>query len=156
MHRLRPIVDFLDNYWMYLVIGVCLFVLGIVRIVVKFKRDPQVEMRDITMTIEGRKLHVERVELECICDGLLNAVLDGRIDAQEANVAMAKIAKALKREDLMPLIRERKPAILKADLRNKKRRRQLNGGHDKPVLLPQPKIDKPVDEDSIAAILNRS
>jgi hypothetical protein len=155
MQRLKPIVDFLDNYWMYVTIGVCLFFLGVVRIVVRYRGEPVVEMRDITMTIEGRRMYVHRVITERICDAILDAVINDSITADEANREMGKLAKVYDPKISEEIIRQRKPAIVKAQLRNNERRRKLNG-KDTPVPIPQPKIEKPVDDDSIAAILNRA
>jgi hypothetical protein len=111
-------------------------------------------MRDITMTIEGRRLHVQRVTLERICDGLLEAVINGDITDDEANIEMAKLAKIYSHPELIPLIKRKKTPMLKAQLKNNKRMRALNGGHYDRVQTPEPKESKKVDEDSIAAIMN--
>jgi hypothetical protein len=153
--RLKPIVDLLDNYWMYIVIGVCLFMLGVVRIVVRYRGEPVVEMRDITMTIEGRNMHVHRVVQEKICDAVLGAVIDGDITVDEANRELGKLAKVYDPKISEEIIKQRKPAMVKAQLRNNERRRKLNG-KSTPAPIPQPTIDKVEDENSLSAILNRA
>jgi hypothetical protein len=153
--RLKPIVELLDNYWMYVVIGLCLFGIGLVRIVVRYRGEPVVEMRDITMTIEGRNMHVHRVVQEKICDAVLGAVIDGDITVDEANRELGKLAKVYDPKISEEIIKQRKPAMVKAQLRNNKRRRDLNG-KTTAVPIPQPKIEKVEDENSLTAILKRA
>ena len=131
--------------------------MGRIRRFVKFvlRIKPTVTMREITMTEAGRKLYVSKVVMEHICDGLLNAVLDGEIAADEANNEMAKMAKLYGHEEMIPLINARKTPLLKAQLRASNRRRKLNGKHPVPLPLPQPVIEQ-VEPGSFKDIIRRS
>jgi hypothetical protein len=142
----------LREYGGWVIGGMFLLILWVFSRQRKYKNLPS--MRDITMTVEGRRLHVQRVTLERICDGLLEAVINGEITDDEANIEMAKLAKIYSHPELIPLIRKKKPAMMKAQLKNNKRMRALNGGHYDKVQIPDPKdVKTTVDEDSLAAIL---
>lgn len=110
---------------MYLVIGIGLVLLGVTSYLVRTKRKPAVDMREITMTAEGRRMYVQRIAMERICDGLLEAVINGEITDDEANAEMARLAKIYSHPELIPLIRKKKTPMLKAQLRNNKRRRAV-------------------------------
>jgi hypothetical protein len=82
-------------------------------------------IEDITMTPEGRRLYVHREVMETICDGLVTLCIDGKITDDEANVQMARLAKLYGLEEMIPLIRNKKPKLLKAQLKNNERKRSL-------------------------------
>lgn len=120
------------------------------------KKLPVDTMRDITMTEKGRKLHIERVVLERICDGILEAVINGEINDDEANKEMVKLAEVYNHPELVPIIRRKKAPMLKAQLKNNERRRKLRGKERRERLpIPEPKSVKTVakDPDSLASIL---
>lgn len=106
------------------------------------KKVPSRTIEDITMTPEGRRLYVHREVMETICDGLLTLCIDGKITDDEANAQMARLAKLYGLEQMIPLIKNKKPKLLKAQLKNNERRRSLkkrlwNMDTDK-VPIPEP------------------
>lgn len=106
----------------------------------KRKSQPLSEMRDITMTVEGRRMHINRVFIERTGDALLEAVFQGEITEQEANDRYGWLARQMKQDDLIPLIQKKKQPMLKAQLQANKRRRSL-GKKEAPLPLPSPKSD---------------
>src|ERR1700692_1325693 len=118
--RLRPVIDMLHDFWMYISIGVLLFLLGITRHIVHRGRLPTMadRMKDITMTVEGRRKYVEMKAFEAVCEALLIQTLDGELTDEEANALMVLFAKNLNQEATGELIRKKKSVLLKAQLRN--------------------------------------
>lgn len=120
------------------------------------RKKPRLTVRDVTMTVEGRKLWTDTVFLERLMDALLECVLRDEITEQEANAKLAIVAHAFHREELMPLIKAKKSKFLKAQLKANKRRRALNG-KTKPLPIPtetSTPAHKPKDDgDILASIL---
>lgn len=145
--------DLVYHYWLWLCVALAVGALFWVRRVLR--RTPKtLEVRDVTMTYEGRKLHVKRVVFNAIMDGVLEATLNGDINEQEANDVLGLIAKTLHHEELMPLIRIRKTAIAKSVMKHNKRRREVHG-KDLPLPIPTEKDVKtlpPVDTSDAAKL----
>ena len=125
---------FVDDYGLWLITGLVVLLWGVVY---KLRSRPKkhVTMREVTMTVEGRKLYTDTIFLERLCETLLDCVLRDEITEQEANVKLAIVAQAFHREELMPLIKAKKSKFLKAQLKANKRRRDMNG---KTPALPIP------------------
>jgi len=95
-------------------------------------------VREVTMTVEGRRLYVDKVFYEQMCDAVIDLVLDGKISDQEANDMMAWLGQKLRHgKDFEPIFRKKKPLLVKAKLKASDRRRKLNGGR-KPTPAPIP------------------
>lgn len=110
------------------------------------------------MTVEGRRIHVQRTVLDKVCDGLLDAYLDGDITSEEANLEMARIAKFYHHEEILPLINDKKTKLLKHRLKKLKRQRSMNGRTEVVPIPEPPPPKKPVsrpkdDGDMLASIL---
>lgn len=113
------------------------------------------KVREVTMTVEGRRLYVDKVFYERMCDSTIDAVLNGEITEDEANNLMARLAQALKQEkEFEPIFRSKKPALVKAKLKASQRRRDvstLNGRRPiKKAPIPEPVEEKP----TLASILS--
>lgn len=154
LDRIRPIVHWISEYWLWLCVGVLVFSIGMVQRIKHIGPKPTRAdiLKDVTMTIEGRRMFVHKVMLDAICDAALEKVLSGEITTQEMNDELGKLAKIYDKSALENLIRERRTPALKAELRHNKRRRQTRNEKPVPVPLPRPKKD-PVDPDSLQAIL---
>lgn len=134
---------------------VCVFGVAL-RLLTRPRKKP-LQLRDMTMGEEGRRLHVQRVSMERICDALLEAVIQGELTDQEANAEMAKLAKIYNKEELIPLIRSKKPRMLKANLQHSDTRRRLNRGQVDKVPIPEPEDvqGSSVEEETLTSILRR-
>lgn len=143
MRMIKEVRDLIYDHWLWLCIAATIGVLVWVRWLVRRPRylPKSVTMRDVTMTHEARKMHVRRVAMNSICDGILNAVLDGEISEDEANFCMAEIATLWNQKELMPLINAKRTAVAKNRMKANKRRRDLHGP-DEPLPLPKPESVK--------------
>lgn len=116
---------------------------------------PRPTARDVTMTVEGRRLFVQGKILNAICDAILTVYLDGDITADEANAELATLAKFYHHEELIPLINDKKNRLFKQRLKATQRRIKL-GNKAKPLPIPEPSkvLIKPKDDgERLASIL---
>lgn len=157
MQNLRVIQETVREYYLWIAIGLALSLLFAVRRVTHRKPRKLVEVRDITMSTEGRRMHVNRVFVQRTADALLDAVFAGEITDQEANECYGWLARQREYEEKQPaLIKIRKQALLIAELKANKRRREL-GKKSPTIPLPEPKPEPKLNETehpTLAAIFN--
>lgn len=160
MLKLRDVQEYVSDHILWVWISLGLSVATLLWMMWP-RHKPQSSMRELTMTVEGRRLYVQRVVLECICDALLEANISGQIENDEANAEMARLAKFYHHEELIPLINDKKKRLQKKQLKNNERRRKLNGRPEHiPIPGPLPgQAETPIVEsnssaDTILSILN--
>lgn len=145
---------FLDDYILWIITG-ALVLLWAFMFKLRRRQKKLPNARDVIMTVEGRRLLVQRTVLDKVCDGILDAYLDGDITTEEANAELARIAKFYHHEEIIPLINDKKSKLLKHRLKKLKRQRSLNGGAPALPIPNEPKKAKPKnDGELLASILN--
>lgn len=147
LRQLRGVGETVNDYVLWIIVASLISAWSLV-LWSKRPRKTVGDMRDITMSPEARRLHVKRVCADYVCDGLLEAYLDGELSADEANAELAQLAKFYSHEELIPLINDKKNRIAKKRLKDARRRKELKGKTD-PVPIPGPKpgqAEKPVVE----------
>lgn len=146
--------QFVNDFGLWVILGLLVLLWSVVyKLRSRLRRKPRPTMRDVTMTVEGRKLYTDTIFLERLCDTLLECVLRDEISEQEANAKLAIVAKSFRREEIMPLIKAKKSKFLKAQLKANERRRKMNG---KTTPLPLPSetskaSSKPKDDGELLA-----
>jgi len=154
MDQINRVRESVGDLILWVALGLLVLVWGVMyRWRKRQRRLPNV--RDVTMTVEGRRLHVQRAVLNAVADGILDAHLNGEIEADEANAELARIARFYHHEELIPLIKDKKTKLMKRKLRDLKRRRDLNGKGDRlPIPEPPKTVAKPKSAgDLLASIL---
>lgn len=157
MESLGKVKEFVNDFSLWIILGLLVLVWSVMYGWRRRLRSPRKTSRDVTMTVEGRKLFVQKTILNAVCDGILDAYLNGDITSEEANLEMARIAKFYHHEEIIPLINDKKSKLLKHKLKQLKRRRSLNGSA-KPLPLPTETSKAPVkpkdDGELLASILS--